>query len=185
MAEQGSIIIEEQQTAPLLARDTDTPLVKAKKDLTGTVIYDDGVKVEITSGYIEFIPEVTVAADFDGLRLMSFDCEVTGTVNMKMVVKATADAQGDHDYAKKLATFRKVFVQFIPTVPPVPVWEEVALELWVGFVARTESEGWVQAGFESSSGLSIGAKLRNGDWSSYITPKHDFAPVHPDWQIGG
>ncbi|MDP2897145.1 MAG: choice-of-anchor Q domain-containing protein [bacterium] len=190
--EQGSVrmrqlVVEEPATAPSGARRPHALLLEPgkeyRRDFSGTVIDDDGISVEVTSGYVEFVPEVTVGADFNGLRLTSFDCEVKGTVNLKAVVKASADRGGTYEPPPtKICSVRRIPVQIIWGFP---VWEEIVLEFWVGFTAQTDLEGWVQAGFESSSSLSIGAKLRDGEWTKYITPKHNFQPLYPDWQIGG
>ncbi|MDP2898035.1 MAG: Ig-like domain-containing protein, partial [bacterium] len=148
--EQGSVrmrqlVVEEPPSAPSSARGPHALLLEPGKeygkDFSGTVIYDDGIKVEITSGYVEFVPEVTVSSDFNGLRLTSFDCEVKGTVNLKAVVKATADWGGSYESMKKIWRIRRVPVQIIWGFP---VWEEIVLEFWVGFTATTELEGWVQ-----------------------------------------
>lgn len=186
--EQGSLrasyaLNEQTQVAPLFPANGQALLEGYKIDLTGKVIYEDShIQVQVTSGAIEFVPEFTIAADLNGLRLTSFDAEVTGTVNFDMTVKATAQISGTYEHSTKLKTFKNVFLQFIG---PVPVWEEVVLEFNIGFAAEAEVSGWIEAGFTSSNSLTVGATLRDGSWNTFSRRTGEFSPRTPQWQISG
>ncbi len=188
LLEQGSVrmrhtIAEESPLAPLSAGTGSTPLNPAKIELDGITIYDDEhITVEITSGFIEFEPDCSVAADWGDGGLKSFDTEVTGKIKFKAIARATAKAAVTYEKKKNLKTIRKFFVQLVGWVP---VWEEVVLEFNVGFTAEAEVEGWVEAGFESSKTITVGASLRDGEWRTYRRQKGDFTPIEPTWQVGG
>ena len=188
LLQQGSVrsrfsVLEEPDTSPPTEPLSAKPLNGNRISLDGQKIYEtDNFVIEVTSGYVEFVPECAVTGDFEGTSLKSFEIEMTGTVNFKMVVKATATIEGKYENEKTLKTIRKFHVQLIGLVP---VWEEVVLDFNVGFSADAKAEGWVTAGFECSKSITLGATMRGGNCSKYCTQSGIFTPVKPKWQIDG
>jgi len=180
---------EEEPGTTSLKSGGSAPLFNARLALDGVKVdIGDNFTLEVISGLVEFDHNATVAAEFGHLIPTSFDAEVSGTVKLDMIVKAAAHVPGNYTKEVTLKTFRRVFVQWIPIeVPPfvIPVWEELVLDFNIGLDANAQADGWVKAGFSSSNEVTLGATMRNGEWSKYQNRKGEFHPVSPTWQMDG
>ncbi len=180
---------EEPGAAPLRREAPATLQMRERIPLDGAIIYQTGnVTVQVVSGFIDYVADFNLAAEFTLSTLKTFDADVGAAVNFDAVVRGTVHAQGTCEKAKTLKTVRRFCLQFIriPVFPYfIPVWEEVVLEFNIGFTLKGEAEGWVQAGFRSWNKVTVGPRLRDGNWSNLPTWVGDFAAVTPDWQTNG
>lgn len=160
--------------------------------LGGTIIYDNGttLRVEVTAGQLTFNPELIISGDIADHRLTAFDSEISGTVGLDMTLQATAQAMGDFAGSRPFPGTMPISTRMLagaiplpPPLPPIPVYVEAVLELNIGYEAHLEAIGTATWGFQSSRTLTIGAMLRNGQWSHNQQESSSFASDTPRWQI--
>jgi hypothetical protein len=159
--------------------------IEERIPLDGTVLYEgEQLKVEVTSGFIELMCDVTMGGEIGWPALLeSFDLDLTGTVGFDATVKATASGRVTRESEKSILTLPKPIP--LGAIGPVPIVLLVTLTFDVGFSAEGKAQGEVTAGIHSWCALSAGVTMRDGNWIPYRTHSGDASPIPPTWNVEG
>ncbi len=151
-------------------------------DLSGTVLVDDsGLHVEIVDGYVEFTPDFQFDLDLGWFTVDGLMFAATGTLDVSMDVVVTATASGSYHPSTTLAEFEWVFVQVIPTVPPIPLVETVQLSVVAGIDVEASVTGTLQDGCQGNASVRLGAEYdgATGTWSNISDRTIGFSAEDP------
>lgn len=159
-----------------------------------TLCEGETVKVETTAGRLQFDPGFSVAADFDWslsvppVRMTSFDLDISAEMAFDLTLRASWErewtfAPEPRRIGRALRQVRLLGV--IPTPIPIPVWAEAVWEFSVGTEGEVTGLATATAGFESTTSLAFGTRLRDGKWEPYSRQSLRAVGYPATWQGGG
>ncbi len=155
-------------------------------NLGGKTLYNaNNVTIQTVSGRLFFDPDFSMAAEIFSPRTL--DLDVAASVAFDLTLQAswqnTWTFSGEQRIGSPLRQFR--LVGFIPTPIPIPIWAEAVWEFYIGTEGEVTAQASVTAGFQSTADLAFGARLRDGQWTSYSRENTTAVPYPPTWQGGG
>ncbi len=148
-------------------------------DLTGLRLLDTpNLVVDVTSGSVQFSPDVDVNIDFGFFRIDSFEAAAAGTLDFNLDVRAVAFAADSQSFELQLASYSQGFVAG-------PVAGVVTLSFSAGVEVSASVAGDIEGGFSTNHYVRAGARYEDHDWSIISERSSSFDPHEPVWNLGG
>ncbi len=145
--------------AGLIEEDGNVTLI----DLSGKDIYrDNGVRVSVSSGTLECVPAVHLAASWNNWSLDAFRLHTTGTAKLNFDVQVAADTNDPLTFETDLIP--PVVHPFVTSIGPIPVTGRATLRFPIGVIAQFDGEVSATAGFDVTDTFEIGATMESDNW---------------------
>lgn len=149
-------------------------------NLSGKVIYqDDIVTIDLPTAIFAFDPMVEIDWAIEGAQLEYFRAEAGGDFTIDLA--ARINAQIENEWDKKIpipgTKYQQIYVQWTPTIPPLPIVEVVTFEL----VAKAHLEGdvfaTIEPGFSYTLPVRVGAEYTAYNDSCGVKSALPFHPI--------
>jgi len=152
-------------------------------DLSGKDIYRDyGIAVTVARGTLECVPEIYLAASWNGFRLSRFNMQTSGTAILNFDVQVGVDDQTTLRFETDLIP--PITQPFATSIGPIPVVGVASLRFPIGITGRFDGDTAVTAGFDIVDDFDFSGLFEGGNWSSDFqagTPV--FTGHEPVWVI--
>ncbi len=154
--------------------------------LTDVTLYSGNVgganlTVRIISGSIEFEPDMDIGWQIENSQIVEFHAIATGDLVFNCDIEGIVDGSLNFSADTTLASFSRVYVQFVGWLPVVEV---VTLSFVGGFDVAASATASVQTGFNHSNTISVGAEYE-GSWSSVWEYNPQLLGHQTDWNASG
>jgi formylglycine-generating enzyme required for sulfatase activity len=159
-------------------------------NLSGKVIYqDDIVTIDLPTAVFAFDPMLEIDWTIEGAQLEYFRAEAGGDfiIDLSARVNAQIDEEWDKEIPIPGTQYQQVYVQWTPTIPPIPIVEVVTFEL----IARAHLDGnvfaTIEPGFSYTLPVRVGAEYTgyNDTWREIRSPIPSDPIARLDWQASG
>ena len=157
-------------------------------DLGGQTLYNENnVTIQTVSGRLLFDPEFSISAEFRSPR--TFDLDIAAHIKFDMALQAswqnTGPFSGEQPIGSPIRQFQLIYIP-IPFLPaPMPVLVETVWEFYLGTEGEVAGQASLTVGFDSTSDLACGVRLRDGQWTLYKSENTRPVGYPPTWQGGG
>jgi len=152
-------------------------------DFSGTEIFhENGLRVLITEGTLDFAPKMELKAGWSEHRLQHF-LKCTGGdlfVDFDIRVETTGPVTMQEEWI-----LWEVQTPFAFSVGPIPVTGSARLAFPLGIHAAVEGATLVETGFDASSHVQFGREFKRGDGWTDLTQlgPFEFNGHEPVWQV--
>ncbi len=155
-------------------------------DLSNVTLYSGNVggadlTVSISSGSIEFEPDMDIGWEIENSQVTEFHAIATGDLTFNCDIEVTVGGSLNFSADTTIASFSHVFVQFIGWFPVVEV---VTLSFVAGFEVEADAAASVETGFDHTNTISVGAEYE-GSWSSVWEYNPQLTGHQTDWTTDG
>lgn len=152
-------------------------------DLSGTDIYrDNGVAITVTTGTLECVPDIHLAARWEKWNLEGFRLHTSGTAKLDFDVSVAVDNQTPLTFETDLIP--PVVHPFATAIGPIPVVGRAALRFPIGVTAKFDGDTRATAGFDVVDTFEIGASMEYGHWDrSFQLGNPVFTGHEPVWVV--
>jgi hypothetical protein len=164
--------------------------VKVKEgfiDLTDITLYNGKVsnvdlKVKILRGRVTFNPSLHLGCRIEDNEVVEFDAIVRGQLIFDCDLECDVSSPLNFNHERTIYEYYYITGQMIG---PIPVIEVISFKFNAGFYANWGIAGTLKSGFESSTSLEVGVRLKNEEWIPIWNPNLDFNPRPIEWEETG
>lgn len=151
-----------------------------------TIYQDDGVELSITSGHVDFEPQLETHLNYVNGELQHFTISVSGTLEVEMAFEATAHIKHNLPICREQDIIVPVSYTFVQFIGIWPVWETVTMTIKAGVDLENQVTGTIAKSVQGSASLTAGLAYQKPDtWTPIGNSNLTIVPGPTDLKLDG
>jgi len=122
-----------------------------------------GAQLTVTKGSVSFQPSLDLAMKMRWAKLTQFDLVASGAFDAELGFQIQTDGAAQVSYEKDL--WESPSWTFVQMIGPVPVVEVISVSVSLEVTGSTEGATTVDVSASAHSGITAGARYRDGRWT--------------------